>query len=354
MTSNTTFSEAVDGYLLYAESRHLSVHTITDYLTTYAKFGLFIGITDPRPTLTHAAIIQWIANNSQIRKANRQRTLHDLWQLTLSHDLIADPPLTDITPHTVERFLASFNLKKKTILNYHVGLGALWTWAVKEKLVPVHILHQVDPPKPEETVITPYTQDEIKRLLEACVYTREYSRPGARATANRRQTAIRDKSIIMILLDTGIRAQELCDLKINDLYLKERRLLVRAGKGSKQRHLYFSSRTGRQIWRYLNSRCDDRKNAPVFSTTRQTHLTKSGLLQFIKRAGDRADVPDPTTHRFRHTFAIQSLRNGMNVFVLQQLLGHSSMDMVRRYLKIANTDLSNGHNYASPVDNWRL
>ena len=72
------------------------------------------------------------------------------------------------------------------------------------------------------------------------------------------------------------------------------------------------------------------------------------------RPGQRAGVPDVFPHRFRHTFAINFLRNGGNVFALQRNMGHESLTMVNSYLHVAQSDLQAAHQDAGPVMNWLL
>ena len=68
----------------------------------------------------------------------------------------------------------------------------------------------------------------------------------------------------------------------------------------------------------------------------------------------REGVIEANVHRFRHTFAINNLRNGGDPWSLQMMLGHSTMEMVKTYLALAQADLEKNHKIASPVDNWRL
>jgi len=168
--------------------------------------------------------------------------------------------------------------------------------------------------------------------------------------------------IIYLLLDTGIRASELCSLVIRDVDLKARHVVV-MGKGDKERQIPFDSITGQVLWRYLAGRKADPVSAPLFPAwtaaerdcpDRRGPLDARDLYHVLQRIGQRAGVADVHPHRFRHTFAIQYLRNKGDVYTLQRILGHTTLDMVRRYLAIAQTDIEAAHRLASPVANWRL
>ncbi len=95
-------------------------------------------------------------------------------------------------------------------------------------------------------------------------------------------------------------------------------------------------------------------NAPLFTVRRNRGFNPGTLRHLIKNIAARAGVKKADPHKFRHTFAITYLRSGGDVFTLQSLLGHGSLDMVRHYARIAQVDVEQAHRKASPVDNWRL
>ena len=126
------------------------------------------------------------------------------------------------------------------------------------------------------------------------------------------------------------------------------------GRGSKERSIPFCARTGQAIWKYLAARKDESANGYLFVTSEDNPMDPDRMLKLLYSIGRRAGVEDTHPHRFRHTFAISFLRNGGDPWSLQMILGHSTMEMVKTYLSIAQADLDKSHKLASPVDNWRL
>lgn len=309
MKTKVSFSQAIAGYELYFEARHLSPLTYQDYSNTFRKFAAFLD---------------------------------------------DDPPIDEITADQVRAFLAKQDgLSNKTLLNYHTGLSALWSWAVKDGLTKEHVVQQVARPKPEQREIQPYSEAEIRAMLGALEQSRNYFRPGKKKSAHSLPNAVRNRAILMLLLDTGLRASELCDLRIHQVNLRNKHVIV-MGKGSKERILPFCARVSQAIWKYLATREEDTAGDYLFLSQEGTPFNRHSLRKTIGRIGKRAEVRGANPHRFRHTFAISYLRNGGDPFSLQRLLGHSTMEMVKRYLAIAQADLERNHKLASPVDNWRL
>lgn len=254
--SKITFSQAMQGYLLAIGARHLSEHTVKDYVNTFNKFTTFLG---------------------------------------------EDIPIEDITHKEIEAFFtAQTTVSNKTLLNYHTGLSSLWTWAMREHLVHHHVVHNVTPPKPEERDIVPFTLIEVRAML--AVVGRDEK--GDVLQKRMRNSADRNRAVLLLLLDTGMRASELCSLRVGGVDNHNRRVRV-MGKGSKERTIPFSPRTGQTLWRYFTSRSDLRANDPLIATMEGHEMNRSRLLKILVTLGKRSGVSDVHPHRFRHTFAIQ-------------------------------------------------
>ena len=164
---------------------------------------------------------------------------------------------------------------------------------------------------------------------------------------------MRDRAIILVLVDSGIRASELCSLIIADYDTGRGRLHIRHGKGDKARYVFLGDRTRKALWKYLNDRPGAKATEPLFATRSKTHITRRNLGHLLNHLAERAGVEHCHPHRFRHTMAINFLRNGGRELELQKVLGHESLEMVRRYARLAETDLEKAAS-KSVGDNWKL
>jgi integrase/recombinase XerD len=250
-------------------------------------------------------------------------------------------------------------LSPKSLRNVWVTLSSFYSWAAQELEV-VQIMKSVPAPRITKTPIQPLTQEEVQRMLKACINSREVRPSNRRSFTMRLRFSHRDQAIILTLIDTGLRAMELCKVLIGNIDLKTGRVEVKHGviggaKGGKGRTVYLGKTTRKALWRYLVDREDaDDPDAPVFLDQHDRHYNPGSLRQLIKDIADRAGVKDAYPHKFRHTFAITYLRSGGDIFTLQSLLGHNSLEMVRHYAQIAEIDVAQAHHKASPADNWRL
>ncbi len=304
------WDNALEGYWL-ARRRNLSEHTVGDYTVTFNRFG------------------KWI-QYGEIEKVTTKQVSGFLDHLA-----------TDL------------ELSPKTQLNAWIALSSLWTWAAAELDIK-QILHQVERPKAKTRMLQPFTEEEVKRMVLACQAMNAYDRQNDRYTPGRRPTALRDVAILVILVDAGLRVSELCDLLVQDYERKQGRLVVEHGKGDKQRAVFLGNSAQRALWKYLTARGAVLPADPLLASASGQPLDGAGVRKLIVRCGQRAGVAGATPHRFRHTFAINYLRNGGNLFALQAMLGHSSLEMVKRYARLAELDLADAQKRASPADKWRL
>lgn len=320
-----TLSQAIEGFTLAKQAEHLSHHTLLDYQNSFRKLQAHL----PGDPYLDA-----------ITKNQVQQLLADLGERPQPRPGIA--------------YREAKPLSKKMILNIHTGLSSLWTWALREGYANRHIIREIPRARPEVRAINPFTEDDAHALLAVCARTKSYTRPGKRKCANARPTGHRDEAILLLLFDTGMRATELATLTIGQTDLKNQRVRV-FGKGARERMLPISSRTSKALWKYITAgRQTADLSDPLFVTRSGQPYTSQALLLLTRSLGQRAGVPNCHPHRFRHTFAITYLRNGGDPYTLQALLGHSTMDMVRRYLNLAQADIERVHRRASPVSNWDL
>ena len=291
--------------------------------------------------------------------------------LLLLADYLGDPDIEQVTAPDLKRFFyylrtdykprrpnkTTTTLASASIHGKWKAIRCLWTWAT-EDLGIENISLKIPMPEYSSQEVDPFTEGEVQAILAACDYTSEAATGSRKGYKKHRYTALRDKMIVMLLLDTGLRVGELSRLNVGDVDLSNRRIQVAPfgrGKKTSGRTVKIGKKTCTLIWRYLSERADATPTSPLMLEQEGFgRLEEGSIKNLVQRLGKRGGLPSCHPHKFRHTFAIQYLRNGGDVYTLQELLGHSSLDMVKRYLQIAQIDIDAAFNKASPVDNWKL
>jgi integrase/recombinase XerD len=144
--------------------------------------------------------------------------------------------------------------------------------------------------------------------------------------------------LTLLLLDTGCRISEALTLRVNDVDL-DNMLVTLDGKGQKQRIVPFSFALRKALHRFI-SEFDRKPDSLLFATRQETRVGRMTTLRGVKILCEQLgfEAPPRTLHAFRHTFAVFYLRKGGSVFHLQKVLGHSSLEMTRRYANLMVED----------------
>jgi len=313
--ASTELSNLIEGYSLCARSEGMSENTVrltrrsVGYLRNFlVRTGLptnvsLIGVGEVRSFILH------------LKEAKR----FQYHPLIKSHD-------RRLTGHTINCYLRS--------------ISAFWGWLLKEGFIHSTPFARIKIPKAPKKVITPFTDVQIQSLLKAI---------------NTSTTiGLRNYAIVLMFLDTGMRLGELIGLKMNDVDLRNRTLKV-FGKGAKERRLPIGKKLLATLWKYQLYRPQPATGLidNFFLTQDGWPLSKNRVETIIKNLGKKAGLQGVrcSPHTFRHTFCIQFLRNGANLFTLQQMTGHSSLEVLRGYVALAESDLKIAHQKFSPVDN---
>lgn len=229
---------------------------------------------------------------------------------------------THVNPHTGKP------VTSHTVSGYARTVKAFLNWCVREGEydVSTRLPARIAMPKIDDKVIEIFSEQQIAALFKAC--EQEYSD----------QLKARDKAIVSLLFDTGIRASELCDLTLDCVHLDTRDgcYIKVLGKGRKEREIGLGKQARLALHRYISRyRKAPRDEQHVFLSRYSTPLTINGLGQIVQRLGTWAEVTGVrcSPHTFRHTFAINYLKAGGDVYKLSRLMGHSSVSVTEKYLK---------------------
>lgn len=219
------------------------------------------------------------------------------------------------------------------------ALRAFASWLYEDGYTETNILKALRPPRIQQKVVEVLSDEEINGLIGSLQPNDSF---GAR-----------DLAIVLTLLDCGLRASELCGLKVEDAHLDQGYLKV-LGKGNKERLVPIGKSCQAALVRWrdrFRMEFEIVERPALFLAANGKQLTVASLEKTVKRAGANAGMPRIDCHLLRHTFATNYLVRGVgDPLRLQQILGHTSLEMVRRYVAIADVQQSLLDVRSSPMD----
>lgn len=247
--------------------------------------------------------------------------------------------ISEFTPQLIRDYLIYLEQENHNPGGIHAAyrsLKAFFNWW-KDEFEPENWRNPMDkvkPPKVPIEILEPVKSENALLMLSAC--------------DKKTLLGLRDCAILLTLMDTGIRASELLSINRTDLDLKNGKMVIKKGKGGKFRIVFISNRTQDSIQSYLKKRTDFSPFLWISKTN--SGLKYSGLRQIMRRRSKDANIVTPSLHGFRRFFALQMLRSGVDVFSLQKLMGHSDIQILRRYLQQTEEDIRSAHKLGGPVD----
>jgi site-specific recombinase XerD len=235
----------------------------------------------------------------------------------------------------------SHKLSDQTVHGYCRALRTFFNWITDEGFIPASPFARIRLPRLAQKVIRTYSESEFTALLGAI----DTSSPAG----------YRDLCLVLLMFDTAARSGEVGGMRLTDVNLEEGAIKV-LGKGNRERLLPIGREVTRHLWRYIKlyrSQPANPRHDYLFLTCSGRRMTKNRLLAIVKKYSQRAGIGGIrcSPHTIRHTAALTFLKNEGDVFALQKLLGHTSLEMTRRYCLLSDGDLKKMHAKASPADN---
>lgn len=224
---------------------------------------------------------------------------------------------TDMTVSDLRYFLAyekSRGVSNRTLENTRVQISSFFSWLLDEELINKNPCRSIAPIKFTKEVKLPFSAIEIDAIRSACKSKKE-------------------RAIVEVLLSSGVRVSELCTIRISDINFDTLSVIVKEGKGSKQRTVYINELASKHLVEYLTAR--NVNGDYLFYNKKKQPLNPGGVRHLLKTIEARAGITNVHPHRFRRTFATGMANRGMDIQEIGKLLGHSNLDTTMTYVHIS-------------------
>lgn len=290
---NYTLNAALDLFLLDCRSRRLTASTLAFYRNKCRRF------------------LAYLAEEHKVTQVSDVTSSHVREYLIY----LAEQGMTDHSQHDYAR-------AAKALLNY----------CVRDEILPQSPWVRVGMPTVGEHLPVVLTDEEVKHLLATVKH-------------------LRNRTMAAFILDSGVRGAELLALDVSDVDLATGSVTVRQGKQQKDRVTSIGPTTRKDLRRYLIGR-QATDAEPLFTTERQPcrRLKQHSLISIFRKMREETGIEDLTPHTLRRTMATMLLERGVDSFVLQRMLGHASIEQLKRYAAVSGGTIQRTVDEYSVVD----
>lgn len=232
--------------------------------------------------------------------------------------------------------LSSRNVSSVTVQTYIRALRAFLSWCYLEGYIPENIPKKFRLPKAQKKKIDILTDSEVERLFH-CLSGRDF-------------ISIRNYCIVALMLDSGLRLNEVVTIRRDKIHIAEGYAIVN-GKGNKERFVPLGLNSKRALLRYCSIVPNEEKETPLFVKDTLIPIKESTVKQLFRKLKEQSEIPRLHPHLLRHTFATRYIERGGDIYSLQLILGHTSLEMVKKYVHLIPSKTVVNFAALSPLDN---
>lgn len=232
--------------------------------------------------------------------------------------------------------LSNRNVSSVTVQTYIRALRAFLSWCYLEGYISENIPKKFRLPKAQKKKIDILTDSEVEQLFR-CLSGRDF-------------ISIRNYCIVALMIDSGLRLNEVVTIRRDKIHIAEGYAIVN-GKGNKERFVPLGLNSKRALLRYCAIVPNKEKETPLFVKDTLIPIKESTVKQLFRRLKVQADIPRLHPHLLRHSFATRYLENGGDIYSLQLILGHTSLEMVKKYVHLIPSKTVVNFAVLSPLDN---
>jgi site-specific recombinase XerD len=232
--------------------------------------------------------------------------------------------------------LSNRNVSSVTVQTYIRALRAFLSWCYLEGYISENIPKKFRLPKAQKKKIDILTDSEVEQLFR-CLSGRDF-------------ISVRNYCIVALMIDSGLRLNEVVTIRRDKIHIAEGYAIVN-GKGNKERFVPLGLNSKRALLRYCAIVPNKEKETPLFVKDTLIPIKESTVKQLFRKLKSRSGIPRLHPHLLRHTFATRYIERGGDIYSLQSILGHTSLEMVKKYVHLIPSKTVVNFAVLSPLDN---